>query len=154
MLHDDETAGETFELYGPKNYSMAEIANLVDKEIIKHRRHLNLPKSILKPIANILNKAIYWPTMSPDEVEREFIDQMVDSKAKTFSDLGIEPGEISNFMFHYLVRYPVPGISINGTNLDTLIQQAYRSAAFYDLPPQTEREKREEKKYLHVIDDQ
>lgn len=33
-------------------------------------------------------------------------------------------------------------------------QQAYRSSAFYDLPPATEREKREEKKYLHVLDDQ
>ncbi len=104
MLNDDSTAAETFELYGPKNYSMSEIAELVDKEIIKHRRHLNLPKSILKPLANILNKALYWPTMSPDEVEREFIDQRIDPKAKTFSDLGIEPGEISNFTFHYLVR--------------------------------------------------
>ncbi|KAI9707250.1 MAG: NADH-ubiquinone oxidoreductase 40 kDa subunit [Candelina mexicana] len=134
MLNDDSTAAETYELYGPKNYSMAEIADLVDKEIIKHRRHLNLPKSILKPVANILNKTLYWPTMAPDEVEREFIDQKIDPRAKTFGDLGIEPGEISNFTFHYL--------------------QAYRSAAFYDLPPQTEREKREEKKYLHVIDDQ
>ena len=35
-----------------------------------------------------------------------------------------------------------------------IIQQGYRSSAFYDLPPATEREKREEKKYLHVLDDQ
>jgi len=33
-------------------------------------------------------------------------------------------------------------------------QQSYRSAAYYDLPPMTEKEKREEKKYLHVLDDQ
>ncbi|KAI9822344.1 MAG: NADH-ubiquinone oxidoreductase 40 kDa subunit [Pycnora praestabilis] len=134
MMQDDNTAAQTFELYGPKNYSMAEIADLVDREIIKHRRHLNLPKSLLKPVATALNKLIYWPTISPDEVEREFIDQVIDPKAKTFKDLSIEPGEIANFTFHYL--------------------QGYRSAAFYDLPPQTEREKREEKKYLHVLDDQ
>jgi NADH dehydrogenase (ubiquinone) 1 alpha subcomplex subunit 9 len=30
----------------------------------------------------------------------------------------------------------------------------YRSSQYYDLPPATEREKREEKKYLHVLDDQ
>jgi NADH dehydrogenase (ubiquinone) 1 alpha subcomplex subunit 9 len=30
----------------------------------------------------------------------------------------------------------------------------YRSSVYYDLPPMTEKEKREEKKYLHVIDDQ
>jgi len=134
MLQDDSTTSQTFELYGPKNYSTAEIAELVDKEIIKHRRHINVPKAILKPAANLLNKALWWPVISADEVEREFIDQTIDPKAKTFTDLGIEPAELSNLTFHYL--------------------QGYRSAAFYDLPPATEREKREEKKYLHVIDDQ
>ncbi len=67
-------------------------------------------------------------------MEREFLDQKIDPKAKTFKDLGIEPGDLANFTFHYL--------------------QGYRSAAFYDLPPATEREEREEKKYLHVIDNQ
>ncbi|PQE31727.1 hypothetical protein CJF32_00001056 [Rutstroemia sp. NJR-2017a WRK4] len=134
MLQDDTTAQQTYELYGPKNYSTAEIAALVDKETIKHRRHINLPKAILKPAANILNKALWWPVLSADEVEREFIDQKIDRTAKTFKDLGIEPADISSLTFHYL--------------------QGYRSSAFYDLPPATEREKREEKKYLHVIDDQ
>jgi len=134
MLHDDSTAEQTYELYGPRNYSTAEIAELVDKEIIKHRRHINLPKSILKPAAGLLNKALWWPVISADEVEREFIDQHIDPSAKTFKDLGIEPAELSSLTFHYL--------------------QGYRSAAFYDLPPATEREKREEKKYLHVLDDQ
>ena len=103
MLQDDNTASQTYELYGPKNYSTAEIAELVDKEIIKHRRHINLPKSILKPAAKILNKALWWPVISADEVEREFIDQKIDPTAKTFKDLEIEPAELSNLTFHYLV---------------------------------------------------
>ncbi|TVY31543.1 NADH-ubiquinone oxidoreductase 40 kDa subunit, mitochondrial [Lachnellula subtilissima] len=134
MLQDDSTAEQTYELFGPTNYSTAEIAELVDKEIIKRRRHINLPKRILKPAAGILNKALWWPVLSADEVEREFIDQKIDPTAKTFKDLGIEPAELSSLTFHYL--------------------QGYRSSAFYDLPPATEREKREEKKYLHVLDDQ
>ncbi|MCJ1402043.1 NADH-ubiquinone oxidoreductase 40 kDa subunit [Xylographa trunciseda] len=134
MLQDDSTASQTYELYGPKNYSTAEIAELVDREIVKRRRHINIPKRLLKPIANVLNKALWWHTISPDEIERQFIDQKVDSKAKTFKDLGIEPAELSSLTFHYL--------------------QGYRSSAFYDLPPATAREKREEKKYLHVLDDQ
>lgn len=104
MLYDDNTASATFELYGPKSYSMAEIGGMVDREILRHRRHINVPKMIRKPIANILNKAIYWPTVSPDEVEREFIDQHIDPSAKTFKDLSIEPAELSNLTFHYLVR--------------------------------------------------
>ncbi|KFZ13208.1 hypothetical protein V501_03819 [Pseudogymnoascus sp. VKM F-4519 (FW-2642)] len=134
MLNDDSTASQTYELFGPKDYSTAEIAELVDKEIHKHRRHINLPKSILKPAATLLNKALWWPVLSGDEIEREFIDQHIDPTAKTFKDLDIEPADLANLTFHYL--------------------QSYRSAAFYDLPPSTEREKREEKKYLHVLDDQ
>lgn len=107
MLYDDSTAGQTYELYGPKEYSMAEIAEFADREIFKKRRHINLPKAVLKPIAGLLNKYLWWHTMSADEVEREFIDQEIDETAKTFKDLGIEPGDISKFTYHYLVRTPV-----------------------------------------------
>ena len=72
--------------------------------------------------------------LSEDEVEREFIDQYIDPSAKTFKDLDIEPVELSSLTFEYL--------------------KGYRSSSYYDLPPMSEREKREEKKYLHVIDDQ
>lgn len=106
MLFDDNTASETFELYGPKTYTTAEISEMVDREIYKRRRHLNVPKRVLKPIASIVNKALWWPIMSADEVEREFHDQVIDPSAKTFKDLGIEPAEISNFTYHYLVSIP------------------------------------------------
>ena len=103
MLHDDNTASETFELYGPTNYSMAEIAELVDREIIKHRRHINIPKRIWKPTAEIINRALWWPITSADQVEREFIDQTIDPTAKTFKDLDIEPAELKNLTYEYLV---------------------------------------------------
>ena len=76
---------------------------MVDREIYKKRRHVNLPKAILKPVAGIVNKAIWWPMMSADEVEREFHDQVIDESAKTFKDLGITPGDIKDFTYHYLV---------------------------------------------------
>lgn len=106
MLQDDSTAQQTYELYGPKNYSTAEIAALVDREIIKHRRHVNVPKAIIKPIASVIEKALWWNILSADEIEREFIDQTIDPTAKTFKDLGIEPAELSSLTFHYLVSYP------------------------------------------------
>lgn len=105
MLYDDTTAGQTFELYGPKQYSMAQIAQMVDKEIFKKRRHINVPKFVLKPLAGLLNRVLFWKTLSADEVEREFLDQVIDPEAKTFKDLGIEPGDIANFTYHYLVSH-------------------------------------------------
>lgn len=132
LMYDDATAGQTFEFYGPKEFSMKEIADLVDKEIVKKRRHINLPKPIFKTLARALD-FIWWSTISPDEVERQFIDQVVDPNAKTLKDLGIEPDDITKWILHYT--------------------RQYRSNLYYDLPPMTEKEKREERKYLHVEND-
>ncbi|RCI11866.1 hypothetical protein L249_7457 [Ophiocordyceps polyrhachis-furcata BCC 54312] len=133
MLYDDSATGQTFELYGPKEYTMAQIKAMVDKEIFKQRWHLNVPKAVLKPVAGMLNRLLWWNTLSADEVEREFIDQTIDTGAKTFKDLGIVPGDIYNFTYHYL--------------------QGFRSSSFYDLPPTTEKEKREARKYIHVLNE-
>jgi NADH dehydrogenase (ubiquinone) 1 alpha subcomplex subunit 9 len=107
MMYDDNTASETFELYGPKNYSMAEIAELVDREIVKRRRHFNIPKVLRQPIAKYVNQLLWWPIGSADEVEREFIDQSIDPTAKTFTNLGIEPVEVESMTFQYLVRFNI-----------------------------------------------
>lgn len=103
MATDDSTAEQTYELYGPKNYSTAEIAEIVDQEVMRHRRHINIPKVFMKPTAKFLNSALYWPTNSADQVEREFIDQTIDPSAKTFKDLGIEPVELRSMAFDYVV---------------------------------------------------
>jgi NADH dehydrogenase (ubiquinone) 1 alpha subcomplex subunit 9 len=111
MLYDDTTAGQTYELYGPKEYSLAQISAMVDKEIYKERRHINVPKAVMKPLASALNRFLWWHTTSADEVEREFLDQVIDPTAKTFKDLGIEPADIADFTYHYLVRAgpePIP----------------------------------------------
>lgn len=104
MLYDDSTASQTFELYGPENRSTADIAALVDREIYKKRRHINLPKRILKPFAALLNRVLWWPVLSAEDVEKEWHDQVVDPTAKTFKDLGIEPGDISDWTYTYVVR--------------------------------------------------
>lgn len=103
MLYDDNTASQTYELYGPNNYSTAEIAEMVDREIFTKRKHINVPRKILEPVAHILNKLLWWPIMSREQIEVEHIDQVIDENAKTFKDLGIEPGEISKFTYHYVV---------------------------------------------------
>lgn len=107
---------------------------MVDREIFNRRRHINLPRGILEPAAKLLNRVLWWPMLSAEQVQMEHIDQVIDEKAKTFKDLGIDPGDISKFTYHYV--------------------QGFRSGAFYDLPPASEKEKREERKYLHVLDDQ
>ena len=155
MAMDDSTAGQTYELYGPRRYSMKEVSELVDREIMKKRRYVNVPKAVLAPALGIMNKLLWWPVGSRDEVEREFMDQFIDKNASTFKDLDIEPGDLSAFTFEYLVsRSITPNFRFVNKKSLTTFQQGYRSSSYYDLPPMTEKEKREEKKYLHVLDDQ
>lgn len=133
MLDDDSTAGQTFELFGPRMYTMGQIKSMVDRETFTKKRHVNVPKVILQPLARLLNRFLWWHTLSADEVEREFIDQVIDPTAMTLKDLGINPGDISSFTYHYL--------------------QGFRSSNYYDLPPTTEKEKKEDKKYIHVLNE-
>ncbi|KAK1021678.1 Protein-lysine N-methyltransferase efm5 [Friedmanniomyces endolithicus] len=76
----------------------------------------------MAPMTKSLNKVLWWPVESQDAVEHEYLDQ-IDKNAQTFKDLDVKPADIANFTFQYL--------------------QHYRSSAYYDLPPMTEREKRE-----------
>lgn len=100
-------------MYGPKQYSTAEIAALVERETLNKRRHINVPPKILSPVANILNKALWWHTISPEDIEVEQMDQVIDETAKTFKDLDIEPGEISDYTFSFVVStYPLPFLGL------------------------------------------
>lgn len=83
---------------------MAEIAKVVDRDIIARRRHINMPKPILKILARAFDY-IWWPTISPDEVEREFLDQKIDHTAKTFADLGITPDELEAQAYQYVRHF-------------------------------------------------
>ena len=155
MLHDDNTAGQTYELYGPKQYSMAELKEMVDREILKTRRHINVPPQIMGPLKDVMNKFLWWPVGNRDQVVREFLDQVIDPNAKTFADLGMEPVDVAKYTYAYLVSRSSCDClaSLCQTTLISR-QQSYRSSSYYDLPPMTEREKREEKKYIHVLDNQ
>ena len=103
MLENESTVAEIFELYGPRNYSLAEVAELVDREIIKKRRRINVPRLLLKPTAEVMSRLVWYIEMCGDEIERQFIDQEIDPNAKTFKDLGIEPTDISAWTYTYLV---------------------------------------------------
>ncbi|EPS44611.1 hypothetical protein H072_1372 [Dactylellina haptotyla CBS 200.50] len=133
MSYDDSTAGQTYELYGPKEYTMGEVRDLVKLETRRGLTNYNIPK----PIQKLYRSGwewVWWPLTSADEVEREFIDQQIDPTAKTFKDLGMDKvDDIADGMLHYI--------------------RHYRSNKYTDLPPMTEQEKVNERKYWHVQDD-
>lgn len=156
MLQEDWTTAKTFELYGPKQYSTKEISELVDREIIKSRRHVNVPKRILKPAAYWMNRLIWWPTMSADEVEMEFIDQKIDPSAHTLKDLNIEPADLHAWTFHYLVCCILIGLQTRSNCLCSKGTEA-PSTPTCRLRPNASREKKRNtsmslttNKFLHI----
>ena len=120
IAYDDSTASQTYELHGPEQYSAAKIAELVDTEILKRRRHINVPRPILRPIAKLLNRVLWWPVINADDVDREFIDQVIDPKAKKLEDLGIEADDIKDWTYNYVVSIGWEQSGRSGNNLENL----------------------------------
>lgn len=104
IAYEDGTAGETFELYGPREYSKEQVNHLITKMMLKERRHINLPKMLLTPLVKALGY-VWWPTYAVDEITREFIDQKIDPTARTFRDLGITPCELDSVAYQYVRDY-------------------------------------------------
>lgn len=133
IAYDDSTAGKTFELHGNRAYTMHDIREMIKIETKRNLINYDIPKQAQKIYRSILD-LVWWRVPTPDEVEREFIDQVIDPTALKFADLGMDKvDDISEKILDY-VRH-------------------YRSARYYELPPMTEKEKQEEKKYWHVQDD-
>lgn len=53
---------------------MVEIVKLVDCEIFKKCRYINVFKVIFKFVVVIINKVLWWDIMLVDEIECEFYD--------------------------------------------------------------------------------
>lgn len=129
--YDDSTVGKTYELYGPKEYTMAQVHDMVQEATQSELRQVNLPKQVYQFLSN-LSQNIYWPTISPDQVERMFIDQVVDPNAHTFADLGITPAKLEDLVLKN-VRH-------------------WRSYLHLHDTVEADAARRKEREYIHVID--
>jgi NADH dehydrogenase (ubiquinone) 1 alpha subcomplex subunit 9 len=71
------STASTFVLPGPEAYTFQELLNLV--EFFTMRKTPNfptIPRPAMELIAKVLNKAIWWPTVSPDEITRKYLDDL------------------------------------------------------------------------------
>jgi NADH dehydrogenase (ubiquinone) 1 alpha subcomplex subunit 9 len=127
---DDSTAGKTYELFGPNEYTYKEILDKVQSSTFLELPHVNLPKSVYTLLSR-LTQFIYWRTTSPDEVERMYIDQFVDENALTFSDLGITPQKLDD----HIVR---------------LLRHFRSSVHLHETVEESEKRQRENAKYTNI----
>lgn len=106
----------TFSLPGPASLNNAYILDLIRSLTYSTPSTAPvMPKAIAKAIARAA-QATWWPLISPDEVERRYIDDA--DTAGDWSTFGVEPAHIEQLALTYVRRYrsaydlPVPVFSV------------------------------------------
>jgi uncharacterized protein YbjT (DUF2867 family) len=107
-LEDPATAGRTYELGGPKVYTLREIFELLLHEIRRHRWLINLPFPIAELQARFMS-ILPNPPVTPDQVELLKGDNVVSPGALTLSSLGIAPTAVEAILPTYLDRFRTGG---------------------------------------------
>ncbi|BEI82357.1 hypothetical protein CcaverHIS002_0302250 [Cutaneotrichosporon cavernicola] len=131
------SVASTFSLPGPEMHTFNSIAALISELTLKPETSMPaVPKLVAQIFSNIVNRAIWWPVLSPDELERYYINDAgveellrpdvssypagwapefpdnsvpaVDGEpVKSWSDLMIEPDLIGEHAIKYVRRYRI-----------------------------------------------
>ena len=105
ITQDTKTHSTTFNLPGPVTFNYAEMQKLVS--LFTFRPVSGAPE-VPKRIAMFLSKLsqrIWWPSLSPDEIERRFIDDVMVDAAQDWAALGVKPVEVEKVATSILRRY-------------------------------------------------
>jgi len=103
-LDDSTTAGRTYELGGPKIYSLRALTELLLAEIHRRRYLLDLPFGLASLQARLMS-LLPNPPLTPDQVEMLKRDNVVSSGALTLATLGITPTPVEPILPTYLDRF-------------------------------------------------
>jgi uncharacterized protein YbjT (DUF2867 family) len=103
-LVDPATAGNTYELGGPRIYSFKELMELLMAQIGRQRLLLPLPFTLASFQAMFLEK-LPVPPLTRDQVTLLRRDNVVAAGALGLSDLGIAPTSVESIVPTYLARY-------------------------------------------------
>ncbi|KAJ2552842.1 Protein-lysine N-methyltransferase efm5 [Coemansia sp. RSA 1933] len=106
ICDNEETIGQTFELYNPKEYTRKEIVELVEFLIHEKVWHINIPSKLLRMAARIVDILPYHYT-SHHEVDIMSIDETpsTDKSIQTFADIGIQPHTLELAALQYIRHY-------------------------------------------------
>jgi uncharacterized protein YbjT (DUF2867 family) len=103
-IDDSTTAGRTYELGGPRIYSLRALTELLLAEIRRKRILIDLPFGIASLQARLMS-LLPSPPLTPDQVELLKRDNVVSSGALTLATLGIAPTPVEAILPTYLDRF-------------------------------------------------
>jgi NADH dehydrogenase len=103
-LGDPATAGRTYELGGPKTYTLRELLELLLSEIRRKRRLVDLSFGLAGALARLASVLPAAP-LTPDQVELLKSDNIVAPGALDLASLGITPTAVEAVLPTYLDRF-------------------------------------------------
>ncbi|HLY47507.1 MAG TPA: complex I NDUFA9 subunit family protein [Stellaceae bacterium] len=103
-IDDSATAGRTYELGGPRVYTLRQLTELMLAEIGRKRLLIDLPFGLASLQARLL-ALLPSPPLTPDQVELLKRDNIVSSGALGFDSLGITPTALEAVLPGYLDRF-------------------------------------------------
>ncbi|HEV2303129.1 MAG TPA: complex I NDUFA9 subunit family protein [Stellaceae bacterium] len=103
-LADPAAAGRTYELGGPRVYSLRELTELVLEETRRKRLLVDLPFGLAALQARLMS-ILPSPPLTPDQVEMLKADNVVAPGALGLSALGIAPTAVEAILPTYLDRF-------------------------------------------------
>ncbi|KAJ2608743.1 Protein-lysine N-methyltransferase efm5 [Coemansia sp. RSA 1285] len=107
IIRDNEdTVGQTFELYNPKEYTRKEVIELVEFFIREKVWHFNIPTPLLRMAARAFDILPYYYT-SHHAVDLMSINETpsTEKSIQTFADLGIQPHTLELAALQYIRHY-------------------------------------------------
>ena len=104
VLDDPSSAGETYELGGPRIYSYREIMELVSRETGRKRLLVPVPYFAAKMKAAFL-ELLPCPPLTRDQLKLLATDNVVGENAKGLAELGVAPTSVEAIVPRYLKRY-------------------------------------------------
>ncbi|KAI8818134.1 uncharacterized protein EV422DRAFT_538840 [Fimicolochytrium jonesii] len=105
LQYDDRAVGKIVELYGPKEYHYAALVEFFLDITRREKSAIPVPKVIAKAIAAASNAVMAFPVISPDEVERLFVDDTPTPGALTFDDFNVKPFTVEDQIIRFAGLY-------------------------------------------------
>ncbi|KAI8913802.1 hypothetical protein DFJ77DRAFT_464730 [Powellomyces hirtus] len=105
LENDDRAVGQIVELYGPKEYYYAALVEFFLDVTRRHQVAVYLPKFLGKALAAITNSVLAIPIISPDEIERLYVDDTPTPGALKFDDFNVKPFTVEEQIIRFAGLY-------------------------------------------------
>ena len=105
MMTADSTIGQTFSLGGPRSYTFEDIISIAELNTMNKLQGFNVPRVVASTVLKLYEK-VWWPTISPDEVIRRFMNDLPDEMGTLSWDaLNMTPDALDELAIVYLRRH-------------------------------------------------